>query len=194
MTVAGIVRQSTDHGYYSLILEEAGGTRKLKIVIGANEAHSIECVLRHIVPPRPLTHDLLADVIQQFGIRAEGVVIELLPGNVYGAHIMLTDGTQKKSLDARSSDAVALAVRLNIPLYASVDLLQSEGIGSKQQAPAAENTRHAATAIYDSQIDLTGIADEQLRVQMQEAAAAERYELASIIKAELDRRKNDIKE
>lgn len=195
LKVAGIVRQPSSNGYYSLILEEAGGTRRLQIIIGPSEAHSIECVLRKIMPPRPLTHDLLADIIRRFKLSAEGVIIELLPGNIYGARIILSDGTRKENIDARSSDAVALAVRLGIPLYASSDLLNNEGI--KAPGPVVEpittdiKDQSTTDSVYNHKIDFSGMSDDQLRRQLKEAARAERYELASLIKAELDRRKTN---
>lgn len=190
LKVTGLIRQTSDNGYYSLILEEPGEGHRLQIVIGASEAHSIECVLRKIVPPRPLTHDLMADIMLKYNIRAEGVIIELLPGNIYGAKIMTTDGTRRESIDARSSDAVALAVRLGIPLYASAELL--EAVGSKPASAVQQYKEpNKGESLYTHDIDLTALSEKELKQQLKEATRTERYELASLIKTELDRRKTE---
>lgn len=196
LKVAAVKPQPSDKGYYSLMLEEVGGNRRMQIVIGAAEAHSIDCVLRKIVTPRPLSHDLMADIIGKFHLRAEGVIIELLPGNIYGARLMLTDGTNRQTIDARSSDAVALAVRLNIPIYASSSLLDNEStkikgnpINGKEKIWTQESGENKKD--YNLNIDFSGMSNDELQNQLKDAANDERYEMASLIKAELDRRKKN---
>ena len=182
LIVEGVLRNQAQSGYYGLLLREAGGSRQLQIVIGAAEAHSIECMLRGITTPRPLTHDLMASLMRQFGISLEGVIVRLLPGGVYSGQLLVhRDGEQNSNtvVDARCSDAVALALRLDAPVYATEELMNKVGI----EIPESLRPRKAARPDSDMRPSL-----ETLRRRLHEAAAAERYEEAARLKREIDSR------
>jgi hypothetical protein len=187
------MRNNSANGFYAVVLEEMDGARRLQIVIGASEAHAIECVLCGIKPPRPLTHDLYVNTLNEFAINVESVVIKLLTGGVYAATILASDGIRTVSLDSRSSDALAIAVRLNVPIYASEEML--DAVGMKMPASHAstrtQSCQKEKSINEDSTEAIKDMSDEQLRMRIKEAARTEHYELASLLKSELDRRKNE---
>lgn len=199
LTVASILRSHSDNGFYAVVLHEANGPRRVQIVIGSSEANAIECVLCHLVPSRPLTHDLMASVMKEFGIKVEAIVIEMLPGGIYAAKLLAYDHNRKVVLDSRSSDAIALAVRLDIPIYMSRQLLESVGIlindNSSNKESIFDETEDSLNTpesreSYDHYMDFSGLSTEELKIRQKRAVSAERYELASLIKQELERRES----
>lgn len=140
MLVAGITYNKVERGVYALILQELGGTRRLPIVIGMAEAQSIECKLQEIVTPRPLTHDLMANILRAFGLQLECVVIKQLEGGIFAADLHLSDGSRTIIMDARSSDGVSLAMRMGVPIYVREELLQKLAEG-KAEAPHPDSKR-----------------------------------------------------
>lgn len=188
LNVVGITRNVSANGYSAVVLEEEEGDRKLQIVIGAAEAQAIEIVLLALTPPRPLTHDLYVTSLESFGVQIEKVVLKLMTGDVYAADIVAYDGLRRISLDARASDAIAIALRKKIPIMASQQMLDAVGLKCNSLKP-----QHSQSTIVNIQRTKTnefdGISSESLRVKLKEAARTEHYELASAIKAELDRRK-----
>ncbi len=180
MNVSGIVRNQAQTGYYGLVLEEVGGNRHLRVVIGMAEAHAIDSVLRQLVPPRPLTHDLTAMLIKQFGMTLESILIHILPGGIYGGELYFSDDKERKMIiDARCSDAVALALRLNAPIYADKDILDSDN-GNSDSIQLPQHT--------PSPDSIKSLSKNELRRRLKDAADTENYELAARIKAELDAR------
>ena len=117
--------QST--GVHFVVLEDESHNRNLPILIGESEAQSIAIRLRGMKPPRPLTHDLLASVIRQTGNRVDRVLIAELQNEIYFAKIYLDNG--RYTIDSRPSDAIALAVRANVPIYVSEKLFDSPPAG-----------------------------------------------------------------
>jgi bifunctional DNase/RNase len=115
-------------GEQMVVLKEKGGKRTLPIIIGIPEASSIKLKISGICPPRPMTHDLLKNTIEQLGAALSRVVIDKLQENTFYAKITLTDVKGKKVLvDARPSDSIALALRAGCPIYASEDVLKQVG-------------------------------------------------------------------
>jgi hypothetical protein len=111
-----------------LLLQETGGAnRTLPIYIGASEAQAIAYALQGVVTPRPMTHDLMKDIVEELGVSVECVVITELRDRTFFAEIRLNAGTRRHSVSARPSDAVALAVRVNATIYAEEALVDAEG-------------------------------------------------------------------
>lgn len=113
---------------YTLILEEINGNRKLPIVIGVLEAQAIAIEIEKIEPIRPMTHDLFRSLAQSFSLRLKEVIIQRLHEGIFYASLVATDGKQVKNIDSRTSDAIALALRFNCPIYTYESILSEAGI------------------------------------------------------------------
>ena len=129
LNIKGISYSQTQNGAYALILSEMDGERKLPIVIGAFEAQSIAIALeKEIKPPRPLTHDLFKNFADRFEIVIKQVIIhKLVDGVFYSSIICERDGLEE-IVDARTSDAIALALRFNAPIFTYKNILDKAGI------------------------------------------------------------------
>jgi hypothetical protein len=111
-----------------IVLKEKEGDRLFPVVIGISEVNSIKLKLSGVQPPRPLTHDLLQDILEQLNVTVSKVCIDHIIDNTFFAKIHLLDSSGKeKIIDARPSDSVAIAVRMNVPIYASEDVIGQVG-------------------------------------------------------------------
>lgn len=173
LRVAGITYNQIESGVYALILEEVNGGRRIPIVIGYPEAQAIECKLQEVSTPRPLTHDLMKGIMAGFGLRLVCVDIRKLESGVFAADLLIEgpEGDLKK-IDARSSDAIALALRTGSPIYTSSDVLESSGfqrpdINQRKEAEIGNETieKHAVRTnvkSFDSLEEFIGITDETI--------------------------------
>ena len=129
LLINGISYSQTQNGAYALILSEIEGERKLPIVIGTNEAQSIAIAIeKEIKPPRPLTHDLFKNFCERFDIKIKQVIIhKLVDGVFYSSVICERDGIEE-IIDSRSSDAIALAIRFEAPIYTYETILEKAGV------------------------------------------------------------------
>ena len=127
LELIGITYNQIESGVYALILQQAGASRRIPIIIGFPEAQAIECKLQEIKTPRPLTHDTMMASLQAFGLTLKEVEIKKLPNGVFAADLHITNGIDEKIIDARSSDAVALAIRVGAPIYTSEEVLLESG-------------------------------------------------------------------
>lgn len=188
LRLIGITYNQVESGVYAVILQEEDGPRRLPIIIGYPEAQAIECRLQNVEPPRPLTHDLLLSSLAQFRITVREIMIHRLPNGIFAAEILL-EGPRGglRTVDARSSDAIALAIRSGAAIYTSRALMDEAGVlpetkdkakGSRSSAPKAPKERSGYEALPD----------EQLQRALQEAVECEDYEKAGEIKKELDKR------
>ncbi len=129
LTIKGISYSQTQNGAYALILNEVDGERKLPIVIGAFEAQSIAIALeKEIKPPRPLTHDLFKNFAERFDIVVKQVIIHKLVDGVFFSSIICERDRIEEIIDARTSDAIALALRFNAPIFTYKNILDKAGI------------------------------------------------------------------
>jgi hypothetical protein len=132
LTIQGISYSQTQNGAYALILNEVDGDRKLPIVIGAFEAQSIAIALeKEIKPPRPLTHDLFKNFAERFEIVVKQVIIHKLVDGVFYSSIICERDKIEEIIDARTSDAIALALRFNAPIFTYKNILDKAGIYMK---------------------------------------------------------------
>jgi len=134
MEVVGVVRLSEAQGSL-LLLGEKGGERLVPMVIGPAEGSSIEMALRHASPPRPLAHDLLQRAIAELGAKVLRVDVDAYRGGVFFAKLRLDQRGRKVALDARPSDSVALALRVQAPIYASREVLEAAGVSRRDIQP-----------------------------------------------------------
>ena len=128
MDILGLSTSPSSGGAYALILNEIEGHRRLPIIIGTFEAQAIALELEHIKPPRPMTHDLLRNIIQSFSTFVKQIFINDLKDGTFYAEIIYDFDGQEIHQDARPSDAIALAIRFNAPIFVSRDVLEEAGI------------------------------------------------------------------
>ena len=200
LELMGITYNQIESGVYAVILREVGGQRRIPIIIGYPEAQAIECKLQEVITPRPLTHDTMINCLDNFGIRLKEIEIRKLPSGVFAADMLFTDGNITRIVDARSSDAIALAIRANAPIYTSAEVLEDAGFdpGSNESKKEVEAETEAVDNLLKTQAlqSKTGKKDdyirqastETLKIMMQQAAEKEDYEEAARIKEELDKR------
>lgn len=188
LKVMGISYSQTQSGAYALVLVEENDERRIPIIIGGFEAQSIVIRLENLNPPRPLTHDLFKNFADSFGITLHEVFIDRLDQGVFYSKLICSDGVKELAIDSRTSDAVALALRFNCPIYTTEDILERAGIvisqGDDEQQPEADEEA-ASSGEAD---EYSTLSEEDIRKMMEEAVASEDYEKAAILKNELDRR------
>lgn len=127
LRVLGISYSQIQNGAYALILAQVGGPFRIPVVIGASEAQAIALKMEGIVPPRPLTHDLFTGLGHAFGIELVEVFIYRFEDGVFYSEMTFTDGERTVSLDSRTSDAVAVAMRTGAPIYTTTEILSETG-------------------------------------------------------------------
>lgn len=192
LEIAGLSYSQTQSGAYALVLSEVGGKRQLPIVIGGFEAQAIAIELEKMTPTRPLTHDLFKNFAQSFSIDVREIVIyNLSEGIFYSKLICESDGITTE-IDARTSDAIAIAVRFHCPIYTFEHILSSAGIQSED----ADDEHESTYPIEDEDLssadgDLQTMSEEDLEGQLGEALENEDYELASRIRDEMNKRRTN---
>lgn len=179
LNLIGITYNQVETGVYALILEQEGGNIRIPIIIGAPEAQAIECKLQEVLPPRPLTHDMATGILESFGIVLKEVEIRRLENGVFAAYMILTNGEKTIKLDSRSSDAIAMAVRTNAPIFTSQQVVDAVGFFSNDPISTNQNKVKKNISIMTK---------EELIFEMQRAAEEENYERAAAIKKELQKR------
>lgn len=188
LELIGITYNQIESGVYALILQEAGTRRRIPIIIGYSEAQTIECKLQNIRPPRPLTHDMTAAILKGLDAKLTKVLIRKLPNGVFAADLTI-DGPQGRCIiDARSSDAIALAIRTNTPIYTTREVLDEAGFEySEDDRP----TRTASTGASSAPPPCNPAAQDamtrdELIEAINRAAEEEDYEEAARLKKILD--------
>ena len=172
-------------GAYALVLGEVKGKRKLPIVIGGAEAQSIAIELENMRPSRPLTHDLMKNTLTAFGMEATEVLIHKMMEGIFYAQLTVTDGIREEQIDARSSDAVAMAVRFGCPIRCSQQVMDEAGVHLEGSESATQGEEiDSSTKPKSSKKESL----KDLQRQLDQAIATENYELASEIKKRIDER------
>ncbi|WEK21252.1 MAG: bifunctional nuclease family protein [Candidatus Pedobacter colombiensis] len=198
LDIVGLSYSQTQSGAYALVLGEVNGRRRLPIIIGAFEAQAIAIEIEKMTPSRPLTHDLFKTFAQIYNIEIQEILIYNLVEGVFYAKLICTDGKTIHEIDARTSDAIALAVRFNAEIYTYEFILSSAGIViegndflflenmdnlSKEQG--TEDISSISSSSYKS------LSLEELNQKLQEAIAEEAYEKAARIRDEINKRNNE---
>lgn len=191
LELIGITYNQIETGVYALILQQEGTTRRIPIIIGFPEAQAIECKLQEVATPRPLTHDTMVATLAAFGISLIEVEIYKLPNGVFAANLLLTDGVNERIVDARSSDAVALAIRTGAPIYTSEAVLRESAFDSSKRRDSTRAASPARSGIETAEESrkLDSLSVKALEEAMKRACENENYEEAARIKAELDTRR-----
>ena len=189
LKVLGISYSQTQSGAYALVLIEEAGERRIPIIIGGFEAQAIVIKLENLDPPRPLTHDLFKSFADEFNIKVSEVFIYKLEEGVFYSTLVCSNGEKEFSIDSRTSDAVALALRFNCPIYITENILEKAGIvinpSESTINPISEkdNLYETEAGKYDS------YSDDELYRMIDEAIKTEDYERAASIRDEIEKRK-----
>lgn len=188
LDIAGLSYSQTQSGAYALVLAEAGGKRQLPIIIGGFEAQAIAIELEKMTPTRPLTHDLFKNFAQAFSIVVKEVVIyNLIEGIFYSKLICEREGLITE-IDARTSDAIAIGVRFNCPIFTFENILSSAGILLDETQVKDEDMILDEIEDVFPEGTLKDLNEEELETQLNEALENEDYELASKIRDEIKKR------
>ncbi len=202
LNIKGISYSQTQNGAYALILNEVNGERKLPIVIGAFEAQSIAIALeKEITPPRPLTHDLFKNFADRFGIVVKQVIIHKLVDGVFYSSIICERDKIEEIIDARTSDAIALALRFKAPIFTYKNILDKAGIYLKT-ATSKKSISEKEEAVIENLIlgedkesvklaseDFSKFSLNDLNKMLDEAVNNENYEKAASVRDEISKRK-----
>ncbi len=191
LKIIGLSYSQTQSGAYALVLSEKQGSRRLPIIIGGFEAQSIAIELENMKPSRPLTHDLFKSFAESFVVNIKEVVIyNLIEGVFYSKLICEREG-EEVEIDARTSDAIAIGIRCECPVYTFEHILSSAGIQLEDELEEAEETMEAEIEEAEEGTnanELSAMSTEELSTLMQEAIDREDYERASEIRDELNKR------
>ena len=193
LEISDITPSGSTSGAYALVLSESEGARKLPIVIGGHEAQAIAIELEKMTPSRPLTHDLFKSFAHSFSIAVEEVIIYNLIEGIFFAKIIANLDGKKAEIDSRTSDAVALAVRFNCPIYCYDFILDSAGVNAEEaeEGMSEEHTYDPADepAATEAPAKSSEMSISELEKELDNAISQEDYERASILRDEIDRRK-----
>lgn len=185
--IKGISYSQTQNEAYALILHELKSDIKLPIVIGAFEAQAIAIELeRRVIPPRPLTHDLFKIFADTFNIKVEKVVIHKLIDGIFYANMICSNGENEQAIDARTSDAIAIALRFNAPIYTTKKILKEAGIFINVQNGTTTEAAEEKPKPQKSQFSNHTLSN--LQQMLNDCIENEDYEMAAKIRDEITKR------
>lgn len=210
--VLGLSYSQLQSGAYAVILAEANGPRRIPVVIGAPEAQSIAVALEGIRTPRPLTHDLFVSFAQAFGVKLEQVFIYRFEDGIFSSELTFSDGKRTITIDARTSDAIAVAMRAHAPIFTTAEIIEETGFVISDNAFSrpgeldgddleedADDTEDALTVEqeprydpyegYNRDPDPEKYSVEQLEITLSELIEREEYEEAAKISEILERKR-----
>jgi uncharacterized protein len=186
LKVLGLSYSQTQSGAYALVLAEDKGDRRIPIIIGGFEAQAIAIELEALKPPRPLTHDLFVNFAMAFKIDLVEVNIHRLEEGIFYSELLCDNGSSRIKIDARTSDAVALAIRFGSPIYTTEDIMNKAGIilpvEDRIRTDKSKPAETKDTGKYSA------ISMKELKESLDKAIMNEDYEEASRIRDEMNRR------
>ena len=197
LTIKGISYSQTQSGAYALVLSEMEGARTLPIIIGAFEAQSIAIALeKEIRPPRPLTHDLFKTFSDRFSINIKQIIIHKLVDGVFFSSLICEKDGVEEIIDTRTSDAIAIAVRFQAPIYtyekildkAGVNLKIDEEFGLGEEADSIDEEVELEDVVSKNESSFSTFSIKELNSQLEKAVDNENYELAAKIRDEISKR------
>lgn len=194
LDIVGLSYSQTQSGAYALVLGEVSGRRRLPIIIGSFEAQAIAIEIEKMTPSRPLTHDLFKSFAQAYSINIQEIIIYNLVDGIFYSKLICSDGKKVVEIDARTSDAIAMAVRFECPIFTYEFILASAGIVIEGNDFAYleninEPQNEENTVIASTGSGYGGLSTEELKSKLSEALAEESYEKAAKIRDELNKRK-----
>jgi uncharacterized protein len=189
LEIKGMTVSQSQHNSYALVLGEVSGPRRLPIIIGAFEAQAIALELEKMRPSRPLTHDLFRNFADAYGINIQEVIINKFSEGIFHALLICNDGVTVREIDSRTSDAIALALRFECPIYTYESILSQAGITFDEDAAESEPESESDPEHEEPMNDFNSFTTEELEEQLQKAIGDEDYEKATLIRDELHKRK-----
>jgi len=189
LTITGLVYNQTVIGTYGLVLSEVVGNRRFSVMIGEPEAQSIALKINNKKSPRPLTHDLIKSLLNSFDAELQKVLIYDMVNDVFYSELHIMKDGKLLIIDARTSDAVALAVRADCPIFIKSEILDI--VGTEVEAPENEELKTSVPENYEdlSDDDLDLLRLETLQEILELAIENEKYELAVTIRDAVKRKK-----
>ncbi|MEO1050087.1 MAG: bifunctional nuclease domain-containing protein [Bacteroidota bacterium] len=195
LEILGLSSSQSQSGSFALVLGETEGNRRLPIIIGMFEAQAIAIEIEKIIPNRPMTHDLFKSFAHSFKFNIEEIVISDLKEGVFFAKIVCSDGNNSLEIDARPSDAIAIGLRFNCPIYTYESIMTEAGIvlTDESEDDITEMKQEVASAspkevVKKAEEDLKNFSVDKLNKMLTEAIEKEDYERAAVIRDELSRR------
>jgi uncharacterized protein len=190
LDIIGMSYSQSQSGAYALILGERDGKRRLPIIIGGFEAQAIAIELEKIKTPRPLTHDLFKSFADSFNIGITEVIINKFTEGVFYAILVCNDGENEIEIDSRTSDAIALALRFNCPVFTYESIMSAAGIIMEEEAEGGKpSAAESAEPSKQEENEYTDYSLTELKEMLQSAIDNEDYEKASRIRDELNKRR-----
>lgn len=185
LTIQGLISSKTQYNTYALVLGEESRKRRITVIIGHAEAESIALQLQNIKTPRPMTHDLMLNALSGFKIELIEVNIHHFEKGIFHSELLLLSNEKTLTIDARTSDAVALAIRASCPIFIDQALFDQYAISIDEEEKEAEVVEDADAATYEEP------SFEELEKRLQHAIANEQYEDAARLRDEINRKRNN---
>ena len=195
--IQGITSSQIHAGAYALILAESGGTRRIPVVIGSPEAQSIAIAIERISTPRPLTHDLFISSMQAYGIWLKEILIYNYDNGIFASNLIWTDGEREITQDARTSDAIALAIRARCSMYILSSVADLCGVEKEKESVEytfSERTHPTDLVGEDAILQefFHSLNNKELQHRLEESIQVEDYENAKYYQEEIKRRQENI--
>jgi bifunctional DNase/RNase len=191
LKVLGLSYSQTQSGAYALVLAEENGERRIPIIIGGFEAQAIAIELENLNPPRPLTHDLFVSFAMAFKIEIIEVNIYQLQEGIFYSELLCDNGMTRIKVDARTSDAVALALRFKCPIYTTKKIIDKAGIILPIENKIRTEKKQEKAIMQVSKSEYGDFTAEELQIMLTDAVKEENYEEASKIRDEIKKRKKN---
>ena len=191
LEILGLSPSQSQTGSFALVLSEEAGNRRLPIIIGMFEAQAIAIEMERIAPNRPMTHDLFKSFARAFDFTVEEILISELREGIFFAKVVCTDGIRQKSIDARPSDAVAIGLRFQVPIYTTNQILTDAGITAQEASTADEPEELVQTSSRPQKTYKESLKDyslDELNKMLSQALNNEEYEKAAKIRDEIGKR------
>jgi bifunctional DNase/RNase len=179
LKILGLTFSQVQTGAYALILAEEGGSRRIPIIIGTPEAQSIAIYLEGLNPPRPLTHDFFIAFARMMNVRIKQIYIDQYTDGIFHSQVIFETGKKSFTMEARTSDAIALAVRGDAPIFIADEIMNEVGIMLEEDYFWEEPE---GVPEKKSNVPLESLHPEDLQTKLNEAIAREDFEKASYLR------------
>lgn len=191
LEIVALSHSVTQSHSYAVVLGEVNGVRKLPIVIGGFEAQAIAVALENMQPTRPLTHDLMKNMLIAFDIKLQEVIIHRIHEGIFFAKLICQSQTETIEIDSRTSDALALAVRFDTPIFTYEGILDTAGLQMDETLPKTQGSeeKKVKSKMPGTQNDLMSMSMTELQKMLQEVLDKEDYIRAAQIRDEINSRK-----
>ena len=190
LEIVGMSYSQSQSGAYALILGVSGENRRLPIIIGGFEAQAIAIELEKMKPTRPLTHDLFKSFASNFNVTIKEVIIYKFEEGIFYSKLICVQEDKISEIDSRTSDAVALAIRFECPIYAEEEIIEEAGIIMEEEVKVTKEEEPKESEEIQVEGAYEDYLTEELEEMLSKAVSAENYEEASRIRDEINKRKN----